>query len=433
MSSLPCPPPTSPPSQIKTPPLRDAPPPRAPLPTPASHLGAWLQSPPLWATLLVCAALLAARRPDALRNPQFWAEDGTQFFQMAWVHGWRTLWEPYASYLHLVPRLVAALAVQFDPRLSPTIFVGASFALTLYVAARTQSSRSPFGAHIGYALAVVLVPDLFEVLLFLANIQWVLAGGLVLLVISADAHRWWQHAHDTLAAVLISLTGPFSILVAPLFVWRACHRRTSTSLVLAGLVLVGAATQAWTIWKNPPGKSDAPIASEALLAVPGMRIAGSLLVGHRVPPDYPLPVETALGLLTLATVAALALHRGPSRLERLWLALAFFAVLAAALIRCRFVLLDLCHATFGSRYFFLPQLIVLWLLATLLHSPLRWISRSAAVLLLWMLAINLPRLRENGLADLHWSAQAAKLRAGEAATISINPAPWSFNVPAHKP
>ncbi len=160
-----------------------------------------------------------------------------------------------------------------------------------------------------------------------------------------------------------------------------------------------------------------------------MRIAGSLLAGSFVPLDYPLLVETALGALAILSAVALALHRGPARLERIWLALSFGALLAASLFRCRFVLLPLCHATFGSRYFFLPQLVLLWLLAPLLRDARPWLARSATVLLLWMLAVNVPRLRESGLPDLHWPEHAAKLRAGAAVTVPINPG-WSFTVPA---
>ncbi len=407
-----------------------APPARAsPRPSPLARGARFLASPPLWLTLLACAAILAARRPDALFNPQFWAEDGTHFFHPAWDQGWSVLFAQYAGYLHTVPRLVAACAVQFDPRWSPAIFVGSSFALTLYVAARTQSSRFPFPPHAAYAFAVVLVPDQFEVLLFLVNVQWILAGGLLLLLVSADARRWWQHTHDALAAILLGLTGPFSVLFAPLFLWRAWHRRTRASFVVTSLVLICAGVQAWTLWKNPVVMNADRIATEALLAVPGMRIAGSLLAGSLIPLDYPLLIETALGALILLAAVALALRRGPARPERIWLALAFGALLAASLLRCRYVLIPLCHATFGSRYFFLPQLVLLWLLAPLLRDTRPWLARSAAVLLLWILAVNVPRLRESGLPDLHWREHAAQLRAGTAVTVPINPG-WSFTAPA---
>ena len=71
--------------------------------------------------------------------------------------------------------------------------------------------------------------------------------------------------------------------------------------------------------------------------------------------DYPLLVETALGALTVLVASALALGHGPARLERAWLLLAFVALLAASLFRCRNILPDLGHATSGSRYSFAPS------------------------------------------------------------------------------
>jgi hypothetical protein len=166
-----------------------------------------------------------------------------------------------------------------------------------------------------------------------------------------------------------------------------------------------------------------------------MRIAGSLLAGSRVPNDYPLPVEIALGIGVLVAVALLALRKGPARTERIWLALGFLLVLASALYRCRFVLPDLCHAVYGARYFYLPQLVVVWLLIDLAVERRRWVSRGAAVLLLWMLVVNIPRLREPGLQDFRFGDYVAKIRAGEAVEIPTNPGgvePWIIRLPAKK-
>lgn len=389
---------------------------------------AFFRRPPIEFTLIVCAVILGARRPELIRHPQFWAEDGTDFFFPAWERGARALTEPYAGYLHTTQRLVSALAVQFDPRWAPGIFVAATLALTLYVAARTQSSRFPFRPHFAYALAVVLVPDAFEVLLFLVNVQWVLAGGLLLLLISADPRRWWQYLHDIVAAGLLGLTGPFSILFLPLFFWRALQRRTTASFVVLVIVAVCAAIQGWTICKYLGGTLEHPVAAERLLAVPGLRVLGSLFVGTFVSSDYPLAVGTLLGVLTLALVAALAVRPGPARMERLWLAVAFLALTAASLFRCRDVLPQLCQATFGSRYFFATQVIVLWLVAAAMDDDRRWLARTAFAALLWMVAVNLPRLHENALTDLHWKDEAARLRTGEAVTVPVNPAGWSFTV-----
>src|SRR5258705_12552214 len=67
--------------------------------------------------------LLVLRRPDAVTNPQFWAEDGVIFFFGQIAHtGLGALVVPYAGYLHIVPRLVAAFAALFPGSSTPLIF-----------------------------------------------------------------------------------------------------------------------------------------------------------------------------------------------------------------------------------------------------------------------------------------------------------------------
>jgi hypothetical protein len=424
---------------ISSPLLTDSPPRRL------RRLNAAIVHPPLPVTLIACALILAVRRPAQIRNPQFWAEDGKVFYTEAYTLGARAFVRSFGGYLHTLQRIVAAASQWADPAWAPAIFVAATFLLTVYVAARTQSARFPLRPHIGYALAVVLVPDTFEVLLFLGNVHFVTAAGLVLVLISRDARRWWQHGHDAAAVLLLGLTGPYSVLFAPLFVWRTLRRRTRPSLVLAILVTGCALTQGILIALHEKGRlgDEGPVAMgygdfapRKLLAVPGMRIAGSLLAGSRVPSDYPLLVETALGIGVLVAVALLALRKGSARTERVWLAMAFLLVLGGTLYRCRFVLPDLCHAVYGNRYFYLPQLIVLWLLIDLALERRRGLSRGAAVLLLWMLVANIPRLREPGLPDMRWADYAARIRAGEAVEIPTNPGgvePWIMRLPARKP
>jgi hypothetical protein len=427
--------------------LHDAIPPPAPgwAVVRLARLRAALIRPPLWVTLVLCALILAARRPAQIRSPQFWAEEGAVFYADAYTLGASALVKSFGGYLNSMQRIVAAASQWADPAWAPAIFVAAAFVLTLYVAARTQSARFPLPPHVGYALAVVLVPDMFEVLLFLNNIDRITAAGFLLVLVSRDPRRWWQKAHDAAAVSMFGLTGPYSIVFAPLFLWRATKRRTRASFVLAVLVIGCALTQGTLIGLHEKGKlaDEGPVAMgygdfvpEKLLAVPGMRIAGSLLAGYRVPLDYSLPVETALGLGVLVAVALLALRKGPARTERVWMGIAFLLVLASALYRCRLVLPDLCHAVFGARYFYFPQLIVLWLLLALAVERKRWLSGFAWLLLFWIVAINIPRLREPGLQDFGWADYAPQIRRGEAVAIPTNPGgiePWIVRLPARKP
>ena len=409
--------------------------PPTPALTPWRRLAHFAAQPPLWLTLAACAAVLATRRPEAFSNPQFWAEDSVVFFKDAYLRGAAALFEPYAGYHLAIPRLSAAAAMAFDPRWAPALFATVTLVGTLYVAARTQSARCPLPSHAGCALAVVLVPDAYEVLLNVTNLQWFIAGALVLLLISTDATRWSHAVHDGLAAVLFGLTGPFSILLCGLFVLRAWTRRTRASLALAALVTTCAAIQVWTIWRNPHGMDPHGmavdrIAYEALVGVPGMRITASLLTGWLVPADYPRAVETVLGVFALAGLAALGARRGPHRAERIWMALAATALLAGSLYRCRYVLVPLCNATFGSRYFYPIVMIVLWLLLAATNDPRRWLARTATAILLWSLLINLPRLRENAFPNLHWSHYAQQISDGLAVDVPVNPEPWIMSLPA---
>lgn len=396
-------------------------------------VGTWLRRPPLWLTLLACGAILVARRIADVRNPQFWAEDGVIFFYQAWTMGWSALFEPYAGYLSTLQRLVAGVATYFDPREAPTLYMASAGLVTLYTAARTQSSRFPLPPHVGYALAVVLVPDAYEVLLFLVNIQWVTGPALLLLLISTDARRWWQHLHDGLAAAVFGLTGPFSILFAPLFLWRAWHRRTWASSLLCGLILLSAAVQAWTLWRNPVAMNESAIVYQAAPAVPGARLAASLLIGHWLKGNMTIALGCALSVLTVAGLYGLARREGNDRVERIWLVVALALVMVASIHRCRFVLVNLLQQSFGARYFFGPQMIILWLLVATLADSRRWLARGGTALLLWMLAANLPRLREPALHDFQWREQAAPLTRGEAATIPVNPPGWSIPLPARAP
>lgn len=400
------------------------------VPPPARTKSAAVSSfarPSVWWTVAGCAVILFARRPDMVLNPQFWAEDGPVFFSQARAHGAAALLAPSAGYYHTLLRCVAWVAAHFDPLLAPAIFVAAAGVFTLYVAALTQSPRFMLPSSAGYALAIVLVPDAREVLLNLTNLQWIFAAGLLAVLLCREAETVWQRAHDFAAVAALGLTGPFSIAFLPLFAWRALRRRTRFSAQLAAVVAVAAAFQAIAIARAGTGLRWMSLAYEFIAAIPGRRVGSSLLSGGLADAHFDLPVATALGVYTVAAIVALARARGPARLERLWLACAFVGLLAMAFYRCH-VELDALYFGAGSRYFFLPQLIALWLLVAAAKGNGPWVAWICRAALAASVALNLPRLREPPLDDLNWPAFATRIRAGEAVTVRINP-DWNFTLP----
>lgn len=391
-----------------------------------------LQDPPAPLVLAACALILCLRRAGAVTNPQFWAEDAN-LFENAYRLGWHALALPFAGYLHSALRAIAQLAVMVDPARAPGIFVACSFAVTLYVAGLALSPRCPLPRFCGAAaLAVVLVPDTFEVLLTLVNLQWVIGAGMVLLLILGDAQGPWQGAHDLAAAALMGLTGPFCIVLAPLFVARAVARRTRASSLLAAVVIACVLVQGWFLLGSPP-LADAVSRFEPQNVLPavGRRVGGSLLVGVLLSPDTDLYVATLVGVGTLLGVAYLAFASGPRRLERALLGFAFLFLLAAAVYRLRHKFGEAFIPGSASRYFYVPQLAAMWLLLAAADLGGR-ARRIAPALLAWAVLVNAPRYRERAFVDMHWGQYEASIREGRPVIVPVNPPGWIMPLPARR-
>jgi hypothetical protein len=400
--------------------------------TPGGSIARLAARPPAVVVLAACALLLCLRRAEALSHPQFWAEDA-YFFERAYVLGWSSFFESYAGYLHTVLRLVAQAAVALDPSRAPALFVTAAFLLTLYVAGRTLSPRCPLPRLGGaFALSLVLIPSTYEVLLTVVNAQWILGAGLLLLLLSRDPDGTGSWIHDGIAAVLLGLTGPFSVLLAPLFAWRALRRRSRASVVLAALVAVCAGAHLYffvTAPQLPVSPELRHVAGRLILPAVGHRVGASLLLGVLEPSSPGLAAGTVLGLATLAGVAYLAFRTGPRREVRALLGLAFGAFLAGALLRTRYALGVYFEPLGDGRYVYLPQLLALWLLLLAAAEKGR-LGRVATVLAILALVVNAPRLREPAFADLHWERYAPKIRSGERVVIPTNPPGWFMPLPA---
>jgi hypothetical protein len=384
--------------------------------------------------MLVCAVALSFRRAGAISNPQLWGEDG-RLFGEAYTLGWHSILVPFSGYLHVLLRLAAWQALAAGPVCARWLFAASAYATTLYVASRALSVRCALPRLLGIgALAVVLVPDTYEVLLNLVNLQWVTGAGLLLLLISSDPVSVGEWIHDVMAGAVIGLTGPFSVLFFPLFIMRAIRRRTPASWSI--LAVVGACAVAQTaVFLSQPAEilpktvSDVPFS----LVLPALarRVGASILLGSISSSDTDLYVGTVAGIATVAGVAFLAWRRGQYRTERVSLAAAIVVLLVFSFYRQRFVLDRFFRPAYGSRYFYIPQLIVIWLLLwAAVQKDRLW--RIAASLLTVALVLNLPRLREPPYLDTHWSIYEQSLREGRKVLIPINPPGWYIELPERR-
>ena len=195
----------------------------------------------LFLLLSGCLAALTRWNLEFVPTDFLWAEDAVIFLKDALENGARSLWLPYNGYLHSLLRISALAAASIDYIWVPTIFFATwvfGFLAMLFTTHRfLRQLDIPRTAILSACILVVLQPHSGEVFFNLTNLQWLLGLSLALLILSEpDSLTPWLQI--PLVAVL-SLTGPFSILLAGVVLARAVLRRQVTA---AELILMALAT-----------------------------------------------------------------------------------------------------------------------------------------------------------------------------------------------
>src|SRR5262249_41872673 len=171
----------------------------------------------------ISLAILILRYPTSLLAAEPLWEDGPVFY-LGGFDGLASLARPYQGYLHVAARLVAIVAASIPPALAPLLMNGVTILATARVAAfiaRDRPRRAVPDRRIRLALAIgfVLMPAAQDLTWHLVYLQWTLAFFLLARVVADDPSPRWVWP-DRVAVATTALTGPFSILFAPLYLWR---------------------------------------------------------------------------------------------------------------------------------------------------------------------------------------------------------------------
>lgn len=240
--------------------------------------------------VFVAAFLLAfSRRPDALLNAQFFAEDGAWWYSQAHDMGpLEALLTPYRNYLHVAPRLAAAVSLVVPLMFAPLVMNVAALAIQAAVAAFLVSKRLAVAApsraaRIALAFLVIGLPNIWGTLANVTNSQWHLAVLACAVVVSVPDARWPWRTFDIAALFLSGLSGPFAVFLAPVAAVAWLVRRDRWTIVLAAVSSAAAAIQLGVILLATP-QSGAPPAlgasSDAFLRVVVGRIVYGLFLGQ---------------------------------------------------------------------------------------------------------------------------------------------------------
>jgi hypothetical protein len=302
------------------------------------------------------------RRPNQFRHPYIWAEDGMVNLPQYIADGWWFVLEPIAGHFNLPFRVLFGLSVSISFRWLPEIAVVLTLLFCYGVVVAVALAPTGLRHRFLCAVSVLLVPTNAEVFGVSLNIGW---WGSLLAILPL---LWPAGArgHVMLRSGLLALGGlstPIAIALLPLYVIRLLLRPVGADAWLAALCAAVSAVQFTTlVYRIPivPG-SDTATADVAVDVV--RKLFGHYLFGSVTPPPFPL--YPYLGIALIAVLAVSAYLRRHD-LDWPFVALAGCLALTIAMTIPRVPIAILHPLLAGGRYFFLPFVMLSWLLLQLL-------------------------------------------------------------------
>lgn len=240
-----------------------------------------------------CATLLQLVRSTGVPSwDSLWQEDGGIFLTDALHrHLANALTRPYNGYLHVVPRLLAALAVHLPLRDAGWVFAVSSALVASLVAVYVWwASRLLIAAAWARALLAVLVclapVSAYETDNNINNLHWYLLFALAFVPFSRPRTRWGVSLNLAVVVVAV-LSDSEALLLVPLFLpaaWRGLRQRQLGQLLVPAAVAVCLVVQlAVGAAGKQPGRYTSSHWSD-LPEIYAFRVAASFLLGDRYLP-----------------------------------------------------------------------------------------------------------------------------------------------------
>lgn len=400
---------------------------------------------------LASAIAQVARRPDLFAIPQFFAEDGIFYADAHNLGAFAPLFSQSNGYLQLLPRLVAALAQAAPVATGPVLMLAAGVCVNALPAAFLVSSRMRVAipsiwARLLLAALYIAIPGVTQTGTVLTYSQWHLSILALMVVLAARPARPVGELTDSATIVLSGLSGPYSILLAPIAAIHSMLRPSPRALGLTTLLGLTAVVQAATLLTvGLAARATTPRGATPFrfLRVVGGRIFYGATAGHTLQAlELPLWERTlgndrfiaAVGAAGLVLLA-LAFWRGTHEL-RMFL-LFGGAIVAAVLVSAsapsdgppQWVVLR--NQDVLSTYFIVPILCVYAACVWMLGRSVVW--RVAGVSVLALAAIfAIPRdWRDLPVDDLDYPSSVRaydEASPGTSVEVPIPPRPWQIEL-----
>ena len=377
---------------------------------------------------------LFLRRPEFLKDPQLWAEDGI-FLSQAFNLGIKSLIFSHAGYQHLYIRLVAYLtdispiALIHYPKVYLAFWV---MALLLVVYFVFKLSKLTCSQRMLLVLLIPMGPVANEPFFFLCATP-VILGLLFPLLISDPLHKSRTGKIFSLVLFgLISLSGPYIIMLFPIILTISLRRLLlneqrkyyKSLLMIASICFV---VQTLTI------KSRIPLESR-LFSLEALRPIGltfsNLFSGHLAYQLKPMEWSVA-ALIGLAVYVYLFVDSFKKKNHFVYTNFYYaFIVLTATTIVCREDPSAINPWFAGVRYFFIPTITSIWGIAAYLWSSERKILRRLGycfcILQMSIFMVDFPYFeRVTRVESYTWSEEVKHIDPKSSqVNIPINPMNW---------
>ena len=394
--------------------------------------------------------MIYLRRPDAFLHPQFWAEDGTDYFAPAYNHGGLSqLFVPHAGYLALANRITALAAVHLPLSWAPSLFNGVGLICQLLpalvlVSRRSEPLISSRTIRVGVALFYFALPGSFEVDVNLDNAQWHLPLAAALLLLARPAKTRAGDAFDIAILVLAGLTGPFALLLLPIAIGMAVVRRSRRNYVLLGVAAVTSIVQVISMMyssREAPKSLGASVGSFSRI-IGGRVVLGPVLGtrGFRSALDH-FSGNALWVLCVLGGAAFILLVLWQSSAELRLFVLFGSLCLAIALYRPRSAAADAWTAFLapgnGGRYFVIPMFTMLVVVGAAIECRFLLLRIGAGLFVLTSIFIGIPSdWSYPAYGNTHYQKYVdtfEHLPKGRALTFPQNPPGWRFTLIKREP
>jgi hypothetical protein len=402
-----------------------------------------------WLALVASAVAQPLRRPDLFLRPQFFAEDGL-FFAQAHNQGLLgTLFEQSNGYLQLLPRLAASAAqvvpLAWSPAFMLAVAVGVNALPAAFVVSdRMRSAIPSVWARVLLAALYIALPGTNHAASVVTYSQWHLSIVALMVLLAEAPTTRIGHAFDAAVVVLSGLSGPYSILLAPVAVVHWYLRPSVRTGLLGGALAVTGVAQALTMLSvGLEARTASPRGATPLLflRIVGGRIFYGATAGHELQavslPLWPSSLGSdrfisAAGAVGLVLVA-LAFWRGTHEL-RMLLAYAT-AIVAAVLVTASTAVggppqwVVLVNQDALPTYFIVPILAVYAMCVWMLSERARAWRTAGAIVLALAAIFGIPHdWRELPVEDADYPASVEAYEAAPAGSSVRVPIPPSWSI-----